>query len=960
MRKTYALIGLLVLSLGLLSCQTSSTGSGAVSEHVVVVQSPNDRRAYDYFELDNRLRVLVISDPEAKKAAVSLDVATGSKDDPQARQGLAHFLEHMLFLGTEKYPTAGEYQEFISTHGGQHNAYTSFENTNYFFDIDTPYLASALDRFSQFFVSPLFTAKYVEREKHAVESEYRAKYKSEGRRGLDVFREVINPEHPFARFSVGSLQTLADTPDSTVRDELLAFYRNNYSANRMTLVLLGNESTADLRSMVEQRFSAVPDHELESLDITEPLFDKGTLPAKLYVTPEQNMRVLDLVFPVADPRAYWQAKPIHMIADIIGHEGEGSLLQYLKQRGWAESLSAGAGLEYDGGAALNLSVKLTEAGYAARNEVVIAVFQLIDRMKKEGISRQRFDEQRKISEIQFRYQDKSENIHYVMGLATAMRLYPAAKVLEAPYEFSDYDPQLYREYLAQLRPDNVLLTVTGPGLPADRQSHWYQTPYSLEPVAPDQLETWREVAINPSIDLPAPNPFIPDQFERLESPYADSKPRQLDDGKDLRLWFGDDEEFTAPRASLRIGFFSPLANDSARHAVLLNLYAAMIADSLNPKLYPALLAGFSPRLSASRRGLHLGIDGFSDKQPRLLDAMLEELQHAPLDGRRFADIKRELMRNWQNSVRQPPYQYLPMALRSVMYTPYYNEDEKLAAAADLTVADLEQYRREFLERIRFDVLTYGNTSVAQAKSLRTTLGPLLRRVKGPVELPGVELAALQAGSRWHYPVSLDHSDAAIVYYVQGAGDDNHQRVLMGLTGQIIRTPYYHSLRTEQQFGYVVYAATTVLERTPGLSFIVQSPTADAATLVAASDKLMGEFLQTAETMERDEFEQHKTALRSMINRPHKNLAGEASFYWQQVLQEYFEFDRREQLTGALDALELEQWRGFYKDNFTPRPARAVIVTQSGDHDAESGAWRDTELIEDPAVFKRGQPQRRYP
>ena len=82
---------------------------------------------------------------------------------------------------------------------------------------------------------------------------------------------------------------------------------------------------------------------------------------------------------------------------------------------------------------------------------------------------------------------------------------------------------------------------------------------------------------------------------------------------------------------------------------------------------------------------------------------------------------------------------------------------------------------------------------------------------------------------------------------------NQQRVLMGLTGQIIRTPYYHSLRTEQQFGYVVYAATTVLERMPGLTFIVQSPVADAATLLAASDKLLQEFDQTAQTMTVPEF-----------------------------------------------------------------------------------------------------------
>ena len=77
----------------------------------------------------------------------------GSGDDPKDRAGLAHFLEHMLFLGTERYPAADEYQRFISENGGGHNAYTALEH-NQFLDIDADKLDEALDRFSQFFTAP--------------------------------------------------------------------------------------------------------------------------------------------------------------------------------------------------------------------------------------------------------------------------------------------------------------------------------------------------------------------------------------------------------------------------------------------------------------------------------------------------------------------------------------------------------------------------------------------------------------------------------------------------------------------------------------------------------------------------------------------------------------------------------------------------------------------------------------
>ena len=120
------LFGALLLA----SCATTS----APGEQPV--KSPNDDYQYRLLTLDNKMEVLLISDPDTPKAAASLDVLVGSGDNPPGRGGLAHFLEHMLFLGTDKYPDAAEYERFITEHGGTHNAYTSFENTNYFFDIN--------------------------------------------------------------------------------------------------------------------------------------------------------------------------------------------------------------------------------------------------------------------------------------------------------------------------------------------------------------------------------------------------------------------------------------------------------------------------------------------------------------------------------------------------------------------------------------------------------------------------------------------------------------------------------------------------------------------------------------------------------------------------------------------------------------------------------------------------------
>ena len=144
-----------MLGLGLSLSLAAVVATAAAAEVSAIDKSPLDPKEYRALVLENGLKVLLVSDRESDKSAASLDVHVGSGSDPVGWQGLAHFLEHMLFLGTEKYPEAGEYKRFIEDHGGDGNAYTSFAHTNYYFDISAAHLRPALARFSRFSSTPL-------------------------------------------------------------------------------------------------------------------------------------------------------------------------------------------------------------------------------------------------------------------------------------------------------------------------------------------------------------------------------------------------------------------------------------------------------------------------------------------------------------------------------------------------------------------------------------------------------------------------------------------------------------------------------------------------------------------------------------------------------------------------------------------------------------------------------------
>ena len=300
-----------------------------------ILSSESDHRTYGALVLGNGLRVVLVSDSTTDKAAASLDLDVGSGSDPNDREGLAHLLEHMLFLGTDRYPTAGEYQEFIRSRGGNHNAYTSVDHTNYYFDIEASHLAGALDRFARFFVAPTLDSQLIASERSVVHAEYSSKQEADGRRIWVARRQALDPAHPQAGFAVGNEETLADRLGDRVADDLQAFYLQHYHAGRMVLAVLGKESLKDLEAMVRARFDEVPVGTSYALPDPVSLYATDTMPLWQIVEPKKELRQLSFIFPVPSNRKLYATKPLSYVANLLGHEGPGSLFTVLKAKGWA-------------------------------------------------------------------------------------------------------------------------------------------------------------------------------------------------------------------------------------------------------------------------------------------------------------------------------------------------------------------------------------------------------------------------------------------------------------------------------------------------------------------------------------------------------------------------------------------------------------------------------------------------
>lgn len=760
-----------------------------------IIKSPKDRRKYEAYTLENGLRVLLCSDPSSQEAAAAMDVHVGATSDPPGVQGLAHFCEHMLFLGTEQYPTEGSFEQFLTNNSGRSNAFTDSSDTVYYFDMDAEddrKLEEGLKRFASFFTSPLFTQSATSRELNAIESEHAKNLQSDIFRLYQIEKARANQDHPFSKFFTGNKATLLDDTKKKgidLREELIKFYSAYYSANQMSFAVVGPQSLDTLKKMIEAPFSAIPNKSVGApedkwLDIPPFKADNTLIPANkniVEIVPVQELRQVNIGWPVVfeskeDGVSMDLVKPDFYVTHLLGHEGPGSLLSYLKSQGLANALGAGTNTELTNFETFEISVELTPKGLAAMDDVIAGVFSYINMLKEGNMPNYIFDEVLKLSELEWRFLQRGSAGGYAQSLVKAVVDYggvsPSLVVAgprklalretptrllstsEARTEFAsssqrDEAKQLALNLLAKFTVDDAFVTVISKDFEGktDRVEKWYGTQYRSRPIPMATLEKWNAApsASSLGIALPRPNVFIPSEKglrvkSKVNEEVTDARGRSFedrmkpirppslirDDGEAGRwtIYHKQDDRFGEPKAFVIFQLLTKEVYSSADKAALAQLYQTAAADILNEYAYDAGLAGLSYDIQVLPRGIRLTFGGYNDKLDDFASYISQKLSRdindvLPANDAEFDRYKDNLMRALTAfNVKQPYahavyYSALTLQPRSFQYTNTQLRD----AVRRLTLPDLREYAASLWSSGKGEALIQGNLDKKEALAL---------------------------------------------------------------------------------------------------------------------------------------------------------------------------------------------------------------------------------------------------
>ena len=447
--------------------------------------SATEKRNIKGIELENKIKIILISDPEVNMSSCSVAIGAGYLQDDF--QGTAHFLEHLLFMGSEKYPEQNDYHSYIQINGGYDNAFTSDNMTCYYLSLETSYLKKGIEMLSWFFKSPLLDEKHINSEMEIIDSEHKKNILIDNWIMDDIFKNFIKSNSKYKKFGTGNLESL----NKITKEDILKFYNKYYTTDNIYVCIVDSKNIDIMISDYLIYFEEIP---LKLYNSGEDKFIK-----KNFETVEENIIFYNTSSEYIFVNFYLivdsienniiQYQLVLFLNYLIGSEYYSSLSYYLKENDIIKNLSCLLEYFYDYQAILNLQVILIEKKYHSFLQTYYSLLNFINLLKK--ISEEEFIELYnnfiKIKMLRLLYDSTSDAVNVSNMVVENMIKGDFSESMIRLNYVPQYTKIIYNNFLQMINKINIKITTNFNFMKIDKskftKSKWYNSTFYIENIS---------------------------------------------------------------------------------------------------------------------------------------------------------------------------------------------------------------------------------------------------------------------------------------------------------------------------------------------------------------------------------------------------------------------------------------------------------------------------------------------
>ena len=896
-----------------------------------IIKPKTDPLNYGFKVLSNGMKVLLISDPDTNISSASLAVNIGSLMDKKDAQGLAHFCEHLLTMGSKKYPDENEYGEYLAKNGGKSNAQTENNKTIYFFNISNEAFEGALDRFAHMFISPTFNEGSVERELKAVDNEFSNNINHDGVRLGQIKNSEIREGSPFNHFAVGNLKTLS-LPD--IRDRLLVYYKKYYSSDIMSLCIYNNKTLEEQLKMVEGLFSLIPRIEgfkLPKYDEVKP-YDETNMKNiyKMVPVKETNTLQFEWYFPFLED---YHVELGSYLGNLIGHEGPNTLTSSLNKDNLCSSLMVLPEEVCKTYMTLKIYIVLTKKGFDNYKEVILRTLKYIKVLQSKEINKRFYNEFKKILKMQFDYSGKKNPIDATKEYSSNLLDYPIEKVISNTKILEECNESIIKKYFDMMTFDNLNIFLMSKTFEKEctLTEPYYGTKYCKEKlnITEEDINSYK---CEHNLDYPPENNFIPTNFELLPPPEKIGKyPEKIRDHKNLEVWHLQDIIFKKPRVYAIVEFKTPknLCDFSdMKISIIATLLNKVIKTELTEFLYMAQSASVNVQFDVGPDKTYIIFQGFNDSMKKGVKEILINIKNLDINTARCKETldltQKEILQAASNNFLNASYKANFSYLRALLREPYREPTDIIQyfySGYSVTIEDLIMFKNAIFKNSKIKWLVQGNVSKEEVLDLVEESNKILEidiNKEKTGKFTVIRPVAIKKNYNYIFrikgPNPNEQSSSLISLYQTDLLSDI-DIIYLRLIESFLKDKFYDQLRTKEALGYIVQMFAIETEGYYGMVNVVQSNSKTPEYSAGRVRNFYKEVQQIVKNISEEEFQSHMNVQRSKADKKDDNLGVSFMRNWGEISSNTYKFDKIEKTKENLTKCNREGFIKFFEKYF---------------------------------------------
>jgi insulysin len=847
----------------------------------------NEKRIFDSELLDNGIKVVYVEDSLTDKTIISVAVNVGSFANPKDFQGLAHFLEHMLFLGSKKYPDENTYEKAVKKFGGVSNAYTDHFHTIFYFSVFNNGIQEVTNIFSRFFIDPLFKEDAVNREINAVNSEHQKNINSDHWREYQLLKNISKKDSQHNTFPTGNIESLKK---EGLRDKMIEFWKKYYITTNLSICIVSNIKINKQKTIINNAFGKIPknNENIETFTLIKPIFEDYN---KTYqMVPLSDIQQLNYYWEIPNDAKFRKNKLFIILGDLLVKANKNTYLNYLKINGFIQTINTNI---HETEGIFGISFHLTKLG--------LKNLDLIDgTLKYELDIIFNYDWVKIIAYYKKIHKINFDNLHKINSLTLANKLsvnlhhYNFNEVFSGDFLITrDSDsidlikPYFYKSHMK-------ILVATSTKLTNKIIDPHYGTEYTRIKNIESEI-----IKFNSRLDL--------------NNSYLDMKPQlinNLDCDQPIlireKTWYGGSSKFNEAIIKGCLILESPKFFNSELNFLLTILSQSCLGFYLNQELFNILSLNFEIKLESYSKYNSIGIEYHCPNDPikfnQFFNKTLNLIQTASIPSKIIESKIQNLREQLINVDQENPWQYSKFYHNVRIQSNEYLNTQLLSVLDKITERDIKLFINQIFDDCTLTIFFFGNLTADQIPQNEITNKFIFNpHFNFPKIIIPQDLTI-------NHP-NINEKNNCVTYYYYIGSFSPLKWLNLFITELILENKFYEELRTKKQMGYLVHLGINSNSDNYFLIEKIQS-NRSCDEICIEINKFNDSILKLLEKCNLDEI---KISAKNHLKEKYDSIDDYYNVFFKEIISRKYLFDRKKIILQQMNNITKDSIKEFVNE-----------------------------------------------